>query len=601
MCGIAAIFAYGVAPPVEQEELLRIRDAMANRGPDGAGVWISEDQRIGMAHRRLAIIDLSAAGDQPMSTQDGSLQIVFNGEIYNYQSLRRELEGEGCHFRTTSDTEVLLHLYARRGVDMVHALRGMYAFAIWDDRKKGLFLARDQFGIKPLYYSIQGGTIRVASQVKALLKSNEIDTTPAPAGHVGFFLWGHVPEPYTLYKNIRALPAGSSLRIDKSGHKEFRQFFNIANELTKVSSVTHTVSHSDMLEQLQSALLDSVRHHLIADVPVGVFLSAGLDSTTLAALARDAGVDKLQTVTLGFGEFAGTRNDEVPLAEQVARHYSTRHQTRWVTKEDFQSEYHHLLDVMDQPTVDGVNMYFVSKAAKEAGLKVALSGVGGDELFGGYSSFQDIPKMVKMFKPFRAIPAFGKGFRYIAAPILKHFTSPKYAGLLEFGGTVGGAYLLRRGFYMPWELPNVLDADLVRQGWQELQTMKCLSQTTEGFSNLRTKVTALETAWYMRNQLLRDTDWAGMAHSLEIRVPLVDIELFRAVSPWFNSSIIPSKLLMAKASSIPLPREILNRVKTGFSIPVQKWLHGMKDGVKEMRGIRGWAKYVYRNTYTVKH
>jgi asparagine synthase (glutamine-hydrolysing) len=641
MCGLAAIFSYHTsAAPVDQAELLRIREAMLNRGPDGAGLWVSDDKRIGLAHRRLAIIDLSEAGAQPMFTPDGSLRIVFNGEIYNFRELRKELEAKDYRFRSNSDTEVLLYLYQEYGRDMVQHLRGMYAFAIWDEKKRGLFLARDPFGIKPLYYADNGSTVRVASQVKALLKGGEIDTTPEPAGHVGFYLWGHVPEPYTLYKGIRALPAGTSLWIDAAGHKETRQFFNISDELAKASASRLILTPEEMHERLRAALLDSVRHHLIADVPVGIFLSAGLDSTTLLALAKEAlisplkmpsspqksrhprgvnstsaladsglptfgeggdpavlldreGANALHTVTLGFKEFQGTENDEVPLAELVAQHYGTNHQTHWVTKEDFQSEYQHLLDVMDQPTTDGINSYFVSKAAKDAGLKVALSGVGGDELFGSYPSFQQIPRMVKAFSPLNAIPALGKGFRYISAPILKHFTSPKYAGLLEYGGTYGGACLLRRGMYMPWELPDLMDGEMVRQGWEDLQTLSRLEQTTHGIDNAHLKVTALETAWYMRNQLLRDTDWASMAHSLEIRVPLVDIELFRAVAPLFNSPHAPTKLDMAQAPNLSLPDQILQRKKTGFSIPVREWQLPEQGSTEGGRGLRGWAKHVY--------
>lgn len=567
---------------------------MLKRGPDGAGLWISDNKRIGLGHRRLAIIDLSESGAQPMATQDGSARIVFNGEIYNYRELRRELEAKGYRFYSQSDTEVLLHLYMEHGRDMVYHLRGMYAFAIWDEHKQDLLLARDPFGIKPLYYADDGTTIRVASQVKALLKSREVDTRPEPAGHVGFFLWGHVPEPYTLYKGIRALPAGTSLKIDATGRKETRRFFNISDELAKASEKPPTITREEMRERLRAALLDSVRHHLIADVPVGVFLSAGLDSTTLAALAKEVRINDLRTVTLGFKEFQNTHDDEVPLAELVAKHCGSLHNTRWVTKEDFQGEYQRLLDAMDQPSIDGVNSYFVSKAATDAGLKVALSGLGGDELFWGYSHFQEIPRIAKIFAPFRTIPSLGKGFRYLSAPILKHFTSPKYAGLLEYGGTYGGAYLLRRGLFMPWELPDLLDGEMVRQGWEELQTLSCLKQTTQGVDNAHLKVAALETAWYMRNQLLRDTDWASMAHSLEIRVPLVDIELFRTVAPLFNSSHAPTKLDMAQTPNLPLPDQVLQREKTGFSIPVREWMI-QRLGTKVIeRGLKGWVKHIYR-------
>lgn len=597
MCGLAAIFSYNSsAPPVDQAELLRIREAMLQRGPDGAGLWISKDKRVGLAHRRLAIIDLSAAGAQPMATVDGGLRIVFNGEIYNFQVLRKELEAKGYRFQTHSDTEVLLCLYLEYGRNMVDRLRGMYAFAIWDERRHGLFLARDPFGIKPLYYADNGNTVRVASQVKALLKGGEIDASPESAGHVGFYLWGHVPEPYSLYKGIRALPAGTSMWLDTVGHKETVRFFNLADELSKYGNVAPlATTEAEARERLRAALLDSVKHHLIADVPVGVFLSAGLDSCTLAALAVDVGLNDLRTVTLGFKEFQGTLNDEVPLAELVAQRYGAKHQTRWVSKEYFQSESQNILNAMDQPSIDGVNSYFVCKAAADSGLKVVLSGVGGDELFGGYSTFQQIPRMAKALGVFQAIPALGKGFRYLSAPLLKHLTSPKYAGLLEYGGTYGGAYLLRRGLYMPWELPDLLDGEMVRQGWDELQTLSRLEQTSQGMKHPHLRVSALETAWYMRNQLLRDADWASMAHSLELRVPLVDIELFGTVTNLIGGGLFAIKHDMASTPSMPLPDSVLNRNKTGFSIPVGDWLQQGESSGDNGTGLKGWAGRAYKS------
>ena len=593
MCGIAAIFAYGDnTPPVDQVELLRIREAMAKRGPDGSGLWISDDRRIGLAHRRLAVIDLSETGAQPMATANGTVRIVFNGEIYNHGELRRRLEAKGCHFHSRSDTEVLLHLYQEYGAGMVEHLRGMYAFAIYDYRKRELLLARDPHGIKPLYYADNGASIRVASQVKALLRGGELDTTPDPAGHVGFYLWGHVPEPYTLYRGIRALPAGTTLWIDATGRKQARQFFSLTNEFAKASGARLAVTREETHERLRAALLDTIRHHLVADVPVGMFLSAGLDSATLTALTREVSNTDLHTITLGFKEFQDTINDEVPLAEQVARQYGTLHQTYWVTKDDFQKERDAISDAMDQPSTDGVNTYFVSKAAAEAGMKVAISGLGGDELFGGYPSFHQIPCSAKIFSPFQSLPLLGKGFRYLSAPILKRFMSPKYAGLLEYGGTYGGAYLLRRGMFMPWELPNVLDGEMVREGWNELQTLSRLEETVRGINNERLKISALECTWYMRNQLLRDADWASMAHSLEVRVPLVDVDVNAAIAPLLASCNPPGKLEFAGVARTHLPRGILERRKTGFSVPVREWLMERSGIEPKDRGLRGWARFL---------
>jgi len=602
MCGLAAIFNYtGKGQPLDKAELLRIRDAMVKRGPDGAGEWISEDRRVGLAHRRLAIIDLTDAGAQPMATPDGAVRIVFNGEIYNYLELRQRLEAKGYGFRSQSDTEVLLYLYQEYGADMVELLRGMYAFAIHDSGKRGLLLARDPYGIKPLYYADDGATIRVASQVKALLKSTVIDTRPDPAGHVGYFLWGHVPEPYTLYRGIRALPAGITLWVDTTGDKRVKQHFSITKELAKASEMELKLSREEMHELLRAALFDTVRHHLIADVGVGVFLSAGIDSGTLTGLAKELVDTDLRTITLGFKEFEGSLHDEVPLAEQVSKHYGTHHQSAWVRQQDFQKERDAILHAMDQPSIDGVNTYFVSKVAAEVGLKVAISGLGGDELFGGYPSFQQIPRLVSALSAMHSPEFVGKGFRYLSAPILRHFTSPKYAGVLEYGGTYGGAYLLRRGMFMPWELPELLDGEMVREGWNELQTLSHLKETTTGIANPHLKVSALETTCYMRNQLLRDVDWASMAHSLEVRVPFVDRELLREVAPLFSSLRGPSKLTMAAVPRVPLPKEVVSREKTGFSVPLYEWLAHDDPRSRIPRGVRAWAHRVHAHFMKTAH
>ncbi len=592
MCGIAGIFAYGgSAPPVDRSELLRIRESMVRRGPDGEGLWISPGGEIGLAHRRLAIIDLSESGAQPMASADGRFRITFNGEIYNYKALRRELAAKGREFRSGSDTEVLLHLYADRGADMVHCLRGMYAFGIHDMRERTLFLARDPFGIKPLYYADDGRNFRFASQVKALVKGGSVDTRPAPAGIVGFYLWGHLPEPHTLYRGVKALAAGCVLLVDSMGAREPKPYFSIAGEYDSARAKAAEPSAGASRERLHEALRDSVRHHLVADVPVGVFLSSGLDSTTIAALAAEAGAKDLRTITLGFNEYRGTPDDETALASLVARRYGASHRTHWVSRADFVGQLEGLLEAMDQPSVDGVNTYFVSRAASREGMKVALSGIGGDELFGGYPSFRDLPLMAGTLGFMTKFPRAGRGFRRVAAPLLRKFTSPKYAGLLEYGGTYPGGYLLRRGLYMPWELPELLDGELVREGWGELQTLLRLEESVRGVESDFQKVSSLEIAWYMRNQLLRDADWAGMAHSVEIRVPLVDLELFRQLLlSTFGRR--PDKRDMARAPVKPLPENVVNRRKTGFSIPVSHWLAQPGSGRASPRGVRAWARRV---------
>jgi asparagine synthase (glutamine-hydrolysing) len=597
MCGLNGIFAYGSgAPPVDIAELRRTRDRMAARGPDGAGEWISGDGRVGLGHRRLSIIDLRAIADQPMVHGNGRLRIVFNGEIYNYRALRAELEAAGAAFRTESDTEVLLHLWEREGVRMPARLRGMYALAIWDDEAQGLFLARDPYGIKPLYLADDGRTLRFASQVKALLAGGGVDARADPAGHAAFFLWGNVPEPRTLHLGIAALPAGSWLHLRRGGAPDRGAHFDLGATLraAEEDAAPASAKTAEARETLRAALDDSVRHHLVADVPVGVFLSAGLDSTTLAALAAETGDASLRTLTLGFEEFRGDARDETALAEQVARAYGARHETRFVRGTEFASERARLLDAMDQPSIDGVNTYFVARAAREAGLKVALSGLGGDELFASYPSFRQIPALVRRLRPLRALAPLGASLRALSAGIAGRLTSPKYAGLLEYGTHVAGAYVLRRSLFMPWEIAHVLPRELAREGIGEtmkLATLKEVEATLDGVRHPRLQVTLLESSWYMRNQLLRDADWAGMAHSLEIRTPLVDVELLRRVAPLLAAADPPGKRDMADAPRRKLPQAVLERPKTGFVVPVRDWI--ASGGGAAERGLRGWARRVH--------
>ena len=595
MCGIAGIYAFGSsAPPVDRSELLAIRDHMAARGPDGFGEWYSADKRVGLGHRRLAIIDLNERSAQPMTSADGQLVITFNGEIYNYRELKRTLEAKGYVFRTESDTEVLLHLYADKGEAMLQDLRGMFAFGLWDGRKRAMLLARDAFGIKPLYYANSKGTLRFASQVKALLLA-DVDTSPEPAGHAGFFLWGSVPAPWTLYKGIHNLKAGHFCWASQQGVSAPVQFSAVNKILAEAAGSPATGSRADAMDVLTQSLRQSIAAHQIADVPVGLFLSAGLDSAMITAAAT-AGGARPNTLTLCFAEYVGTPNDEAPMAERLAATLGTRHATLMVRREDFQDERAKLMAAMDQPSIDGVNTWFVAKAAASQGIKVALSGLGGDELLASYPSFAELPRITRLTRPFARIPGFGKAVRLFSAPMISRMTSPKYAGLLEYGGTLDGAYLLRRGLYMPWELPEVMSPDLAREGWRQLQASSEHANTSAGITSERLAISSLEMSGYMRHQLLRDTDWASMAHSLEIRVPFVDIPLLQTVAPWLAAHPDITKPEIAAALAPQLPEALLKKPKTGFSVPVREWLGVAEDKTERpQRGLRGWAQAIYKN------
>jgi len=569
MCGINGIYAYA-GSPVEQEELLATRESMRNRGPDGAGLWQSPDGRVGLGHRRLSIIDLSPAGAQPMI--QGDLALTFNGEIYNYRDLRAELEREGVIFRSHSDTEVLLHLYRRDGPAMLEHLRGMFALALWDGTRRRLFLARDPHGIKPLYYADDGRTFRFASQVKALLAGGAIEKALDPAGLVGFLLWGSVPEPHSLYRDIRLLPAGHSLMVDPGGIGTPTSYWDFPSSLRAGLEEAAALTPAQALGHFSQALHRSVEAHLVSDVPVGAFLSAGLDSTTLVGLARRIACDSLDTLTLTFDEMRGTPNDECPLAAEAARHLGVNHRCMALPDDSLEAELPAFFAAMDQPTVDGINTWFVSKAAAETGLKVTLSGLGGDELLGGYASFDRVPALVQRARGLRRfLPV--RGWRLLfRTPLMRHLPANQ-AGLLDRGTTPVGAYHLFKGVFMPWELERILTPEIARAGWQELEAAEADENRMLRAFPPFAQVMILETTRYMRNQLLRDTDWVGMTHSLEIRVPLVDRTLSEAVAGMAALGVLgEGKSALASVLDPPLPRAILDKPKTGFTMPIWKWL-----------------------------
>jgi len=577
MCGINGIVAFGGnAPPVDIDELTRTRDAMRSRGPDAAGIWLSPDRRAGLGHRRLSIIDVNDRANQPMV--DGDLALTFNGEIYNY----RELRG-GETYATESDTEVVLRMYRKLGPAMLPRLRGMFAIAIWDARRKTLFLARDPYGIKPLYYANDRGTFRFASQAKALLAGGRISASRDPAGVVGFLLRGHVPEPFTIYGDIRLLPAGTWMTCTRDGASEPHPYFSIAQVLR--DAVENPVNDAALIA---NGVRESVRYHLVSDVPVGAFLSAGRDSGSIVGLAAESGIP-LQTITI---RFEGQANDETPLAALVARQYGTEHHTATLSRTDFREELPRALDAMDQPTLDGLNSYFVCKAAAELGWKVALSGTGGDELFGGYSTFRNIPRFVRALKPLRYAPWIAPMFRSAYGAIArdpKRF-SPKTAFTLQYCTSYEGAYLMKRGLFLPEEVASVVGADLAREGLNRLQMLDRIRDAmTPDPGTPFARIAAMESSLLLRNQLLRDIDWASMAHSLEVRVPLVDTFLLRKIAPAILS--MQGKELLTRAPKQPLPDAVLTRKKTGFTIPNVAWMDDRRRMTTHF-GMRPWALYI---------
>jgi asparagine synthase (glutamine-hydrolysing) len=634
MCGINGILRLDErSPEIDRGELLRTREAMASRGPDGTGLWASEDGRVALAHRRLAILDLTAAGAQPMASADGRVRIVVNGEIYNFRELRRELAGEGVAFRSESDTEVLLALYARDGLAMLPRLRGMYAFALWDDAEGRLVLARDPLGIKPLYYSAEGGVFRFASQVKALLAGGGISTAVDPAGLAGFLLWGSVPEPWTIRRGVRALPAGHCLVVESGRVGEPRPHYRFG-ELPAPPA-----------PDPGAAVESSVRAHLVSDVPVAIFLSAGLDSGLIAALARRHLPEPPVTFTLSFDVLAGTPLDEAPLAAATARSLGTRHLERRVGRGDFPALWEQGLAAMDQPSIDGFNTFVVSRVAHDCGLKVVLSGLGGDEIFGSYPSFTQVPRWARLARWGGRVPGLAAAWPGLARTLARD--RRKLPALLARGRSLAGAYFLRRGLFLPEELPALLGRERAAEGLAaydpERDAAAALGEAAAlggagaaggvgapggmgapkgvgapgvwapggdgdraGEDRARRNghsrsadpwlaVHLMESRQYLRNQLLRDADWAGMAHSLEIRVPLVDAWLREQLARLhFAPARTGSKAEAVRRIAPELPPALFRRPKSGFYIPVPEWLEPPRRGSAPQRRGEGSRRLARR-------
>ena len=597
MCGIAGLWA--VTEPGKRESQVRTMCArMASRGPDGDGFWHDESAGLTLGFRRLSIIDLNKRSDQPMLSESGRFAIVFNGEIYNYREIRVELEARKVIFRTTSDTEVLLELLARDGINAVHRLRGMFAFALWDRVARVLYLARDPYGIKPLYIADIGNGIAFSSQVKALAASG-CSGAKSPGALAAFFLTGSIPEPLTLFRNICSVPAGAVVTISDRKVGQPQIYGDISEAWTQQAEGQ---TPKEIAEQMRAAIGDSIRHHLVADVPISIFLSGGADSGVIAGIAKGE-AKILEGITVGFQEFDGQNENEVPRASRIAKQYGLMHSMRFINRSEFEADLPLILDAMDQPTIDGVNTWFASKAAAERGYKVALSGLGGDELFCGYSTFRVVPRLLNLSRLSSHLPSALTRAAFSAAAYA--FKKPKLVAIPDLAITQTGAHFLFRSLFMADDLQYLLRSDIVRESLTSLGNYLLDGSQPDGPNYLAT-IARLESVRYLRNQLLRDSDWASMAHSLELRTPYVDIKLLRTMAPYIMSFCDGAgKKLLASLPKEGLPKGVLNHSKTGFSLPLGKWITE-SSLTQEWRGVgplthrstswaRRWAYIVARH------
>ncbi len=577
MCGIFGLIGKR-SPELDRALSLGTR-ALAHRGPDDEGnelLALASDPNIcvGLGSRRLAILDLSPAGHQPMYHAATGNWLIFNGEIYNFREIRLELQKLGHCFASTGDTEVLLRAYGQWGEACLQRLVGMFAFAVWDSRNERLFLARDRLGEKPLYYYADPGSFIFGSEVRSLLASGLVTRRLDTAGLASYLAFGAVQDPVTIIEGVRSLPPGHSLTWEK-GQCRTQRYWSLAEVASRSPA---TGSPEEAAKGIRQHLLEAVSQRLVSDVPLGIFLSGGVDSSSVVATACEVSTKPVEAFSVVFGDSSFC---EVTYSDHVARKFGCHHHKIELTETQLLEEIPDGLSSMDQPTVDGVNTYVVSQATKKAGITVALSGLGGDELFAGYSSFVSVPRMVRFRRYGGWLEPLGKGVNALLDR--RQTNRPAKIRALAAGDYYADQpYFLSRALFLPESVRALLPSLTLQNGnLAAAWNLHDVAESVRGLDPIN-QVAVLESATYMANTLLRDTDCMSMAHALEVRTPLLHHPLWEYVLPLAGrlklDPYLPKPLLL-HAVGQRLPEEIYLRPKMGFTLPFELW---MQNGLRSV-------------------
>ena len=585
MCGFIASFGVDV----NQNDFKNALKHLSRRGPDSEGIWV--ENKVFLGSRRLAIFDLNNRSDQPMHSSCSRYIIIFNGSIYNYKVLRKYLIDNNIRLKTHSDTEVILELFALEGPKMLSKLEGMFAFVIWDCKEKKAFAAGDPCGIKPMYIGTNLDRIILSSQVKALLSTKLINNDKDINSQFSFWNLGYVMEPRTWFKNIKALKSGYYIYIKDGKIISEIQWYDLNKNWIIADSKEKKITKREFSKIIKDSIIASVKKHLIADVPIGIFLSSGIDSTIIASIASSNSNKKITAITVSFESFDGSEYDETIKAKKIAQKFGMEHHVFRVTQKDFQNDLPDILEAMDQPSIDGVNVWYASKAAAKLKLKVVFSGVGGDELFFGYNHFNTIPIVFNLFKYLKKIPTlifFIKIFLKLISNLKK---DKRWRTISKFSNSIFNLWLLKRTILTPIDiidnkiLSNKIDTEFFYHNNFDTLTLSKIK-------NHKIQLAKIESTFYMRNQLLRDSDWASMYHGVELRTPLVDTTLLENLTNVMSSySLYKDKQPLKSAFKTILPKDIDYKKKIGFQTPTKDWI---KNYIKDETQISNndWFNYM---------
>jgi asparagine synthase (glutamine-hydrolysing) len=575
MCGICGVFKYASSSfEITEKLIIRMRDTMTHRGPDDGGVYVGLDRHIGLGHRRLSIIDLSSAGRQPMSDDSKTVWIVYNGEVYNFLELRRELENKGYTFRTGTDTEVLLYLYKEYGRDFIHRLRGMFAFGIWDETKQELFLARDRIGIKPLYYTSFNGQFVFASEIKAILEHPDVKREVDEDAFYHYLSFLTTPAPMTLFKGIYKLPAGHNLAVSGNGSIEPKEYWDVFDNVTPLDGKPESFYAESILETLREA----VKHRMVSDVPIGVFLSGGIDSSTNTALFSDFSDGPVKTFSIGFKEQESY--NEFQYARKIAGLFNTDHHEILIDVDDLVDFFPKLIFHQDEPIADPVcvPVYFVSKLARDNGVIVCQVGEGSDELFCGYPVWGEVLKWNSLLPYFRTIPSFLRRLGLRSLELAGKRGTGKYERLrrMHCGESIfwGGVEAFGESEKKLILSRNLREKFANRTSYEVVKSLYYQFLERSPIHDYLHFMSYIDLRLRLPELLLMRVDKMSMATSLETRVPFLDhkfVELAMSIPQDVKLKNGELKHILKKSVESIIPHEIIHREKQGFSVPITEW------------------------------
>ena len=604
MCGISGIYNFSSTQSVDRDVLLRMNQTMHHRGPDGGDIWISGEGKVGLGHRRLSIIDLSTTATQPMPNEDDTVWVTYNGEIYNHTRLRQELVEKGHIFRTHhSDTEILVHGYEEWGIEkLINTIEGDYAFAIWDDKSKKMHLVRDRIGVKPLYFSVQNGVLLFASEIKAILKHPMITPEIDSVAMYHYLSFLTTPAPFTMFQGIYKIPAGHYLTIDCHGNLSFKQYWDaIASQEIENKFTSEQEAEQYYIENIQQLLKKSVEKRMMSDVPFGVFLSGGIDSSTNVALMSQLMNRPVDTFTVGFKDYHHL--NELEYANQIADKFKTNHHEILIDEKDMKGYLGSLIHHQDEPLADWVciPLYFVSKLAKESGVTVIQVGEGSDEQFCGYASYMGYLDLYKKYwSPYRKLPQFlqnmgAQAFKKLAkykpsleiyADIVDRASRDRdhfWSGATVFWDTMKHQLIKRDTIHPSFQDSIIENSGLMPKSYLESESYNIIKSFKDALNGKASQVDVLTQMIYnefklrLPELLLMRVDKITMSNSLEARVPFLDhnlVEFSSQIPMKFKTKGGEAKYILKKAVEGLIPDNIIYRKKMGFGAPMSQWLKG---------------------------